>query len=116
MKGDLLYCRFAYTVLGEIVEVDNLDTLKLKLTAKPMKDFTVQVNGEEKRIADVMWLEPACKDHLDNNNEIFIRVKWKKYKENPKDGIWEAGMVSVPMVAYKLSEPSTYKRVRELFG
>ena len=107
-EGDIVYCHIAssgFVGIGQCLA-----------TAKPMKDFTVQVNGEERKIADIEWQEPECKNRLDKNNEIFIRVKWERFKENQKDGIWETGMVTVPMVAYKLSEPNTYKRVRELFG
>lgn len=106
-EGDFVYCHIASSGFVGIGECTG--------TAVPMKEFTVQVDGEEKKIGDVIWQEPAYKERLDRNNEIFIRVEWKKTVADQKDGIWEPGMITVPLVAYKLSDQSTYKRVKELF-
>ena len=81
-----------------------------------MKQFMVTVDGTETPITDVTWIEAAYKAKLDVDKEIFIRVDWKSYVQDQKDGYWEKGMTSVPMVAYQLSDQSTHKKVREHFG
>ena len=50
------------------------------------------------------------------HKEIFIRVEWKSFVQEQVDGYWEKGMISVPMVAYQLTDQSTHKKVREHFG
>ena len=84
--------------------------------AVPMKQFTVMVDGAEVPVTDVPWLEPSLKAKLDANKEIFIRVDWKSFVQDQVDGYWEQGMISVPMVAYQLTDQSTHKKVREHFG
>lgn len=46
---------------------------------------------------------------------IFISVKWKKYVTDQADGYWEKGMTSVPLVAYTLTDKTTYKKVKDHF-
>lgn len=106
--GDIVYCHIAgcgFVGIGECTA-----------TAVPMRQFMVSIDGEEKPITDVPWQEPSYKEKLDVDKEIFIRVDWKSYVENQTDGYWEKGMTSVPMVAYKLSDQSTHKKVRDHFG
>lgn len=106
--GDIVYCHIAgcgFVGIGECTA-----------TAVPMRRFMVSIDGEEKPITDVPWQEPSYKEKLDVDKEIFIRVDWKSYVENQTDGYWEKGMTSVPMVAYKLSDQSTHKKVRDHFG
>ena len=101
------------------VQLDCIKYLKLgecKAAAVPMKSFTVNDGGEEKSIMDVPWIQPAMKAKLDTDKEIFIRVEWKSYVNDERDGFWEKGMTSIPMVAYKLNDQSTHKKVREHFG
>jgi hypothetical protein len=81
-----------------------------------MKDFTVMVDGEKKPVASVPWLEPTYKAKLDINKELFIRVDWKNYVKDKKDGYWEKGMTSIPLVAYQLNDQTTHKKVRQHFG
>ena len=81
-----------------------------------MKQFTVAVDDTEVPITDVAWVEPAYRAKLDVDKEIIIRVDWKNFVQDQKDGYWEKGMTSVPMVAYQLSDQSTHKKVREHFG
>lgn len=105
--GDIVYCHIAgcgFVGIGEC-----------KAAAVPMKAFTVTVDGEEKSIMDVPWIQPEAKASLDADKEIFIRVEWKSYVDDTQDGYWEKGLTTVPMVAYKLSDQSTYKKVREQF-
>ena len=80
-----------------------------------MKQFVVSVDGAEVPITDAPWIEPSYKAKLDVDKEIFIRVDWKKYVQDQSEGYWEKGMISVPMVAYQLTDQSTYKKVREHF-
>lgn len=107
-EGDIVYCHIAgcgFVGIGECTAA-----------AVPMKEFTVNVDGNMTSVIDVPWLEPVWKAKLDIDREIFIRVKWKSFVENQNDGYWEKGMISVPMVAYRLSDQSTHKKVREHFG
>lgn len=107
-KGDIVYCHIAgcgFVGIGECTA-----------SAVFMKDFTVTVDGEEKLVADVPWLEPSYKAKLDVNKELFIRVNWKNYVADKKDGYWEKGMTSIPLVAYQLNDQTTHKKVRQHFG
>lgn len=107
-EGDIVYCHiagFGFVGIGECTAV-----------ATPMNNFSVIVDGAAVPITDVAWLEPSYKAKLDVNNEIFIRVDWKSYVEDKKDGYWEKGMVSVPLVAYTLHDETTHKKVRQYFG
>jgi hypothetical protein len=106
--GDIVYCHIAgagFVGIGECTAA-----------AVPMKQFTVTVDGAEVPITDVPWLEPSYKAKLDVDKEIFIRVEWKSFVQEQVDGYWEKGMISVPMVAYQLTDQSTHKKVREHFG
>ncbi len=106
-KGDTVYCHIAgagFMGIGICTE-----------SAVPMKEFTVIEEGSEKGITDVSWLEPSYKEKIIENEEIFIRVKWKKSVENLEEGYWEKGLTSVPLVAYMLNDQTTYKKVREHF-
>ena len=107
-EGDIVYCHIAgygFVGIGECIA-----------TAVPMKEFTVDVDGHTTPVIDAPWLEQGYKAKLDIDREIFIRVEWKSFVEDQNDGYWEKGMTSVPMVAYKLSDQSTHKKVREHFG
>ena len=107
-EGDIVYCHIAgcgFVGIGECTA-----------SAVFMKDFTVTVDGEEKPVADVPWLEPSYKAKLDVNKELFIRVNWKNYVADKKDGYWEKGMTSIPLVAYQLNDQTTHKKVRQHFG
>lgn len=55
-------------------------------------------------------------DKLDMEKELFIGVKWIKYVDDQSNGYWEKGLTSVPLVAYTLSDRSTYKKIRTHFG
>jgi len=106
--GDIVYCHIAgagFVGIGECTAA-----------AVPMKQFMVTADGTETPITDVTWIESAYRAKLDVDKEIFIRVDWKSYVQDQKDGYWEKGMTSVPMVAYQLSDQSTHKKVREHFG
>lgn len=107
-EGDIVYCHIAgcgFVGIGECTA-----------SAVFMKDFTVMVDGEEKPVASVPWLEPTYKAKLDINKELFIRVDWKNYVKDKKDGYWEKGMTSIPLVAYQLNDQTTHKKVRLHFG
>lgn len=106
--GDIVYCHIAgsgFVGIGECTDV-----------AVPMTEFYVNVNGTDTLIENVEWLESEGKMHIDKQKEIFIRVSWKKYVTNQNDGYWEKGMISVPLVAYTLSDKSTYKKVNDYFN
>lgn len=81
-----------------------------------MTEYTVDVNGTTMPVALALWDSEDAKAKLDQNKEIFISVKWKKFVANPADGYWEKGMTSVPLVAYTLTDKTTYKKVKEHFG
>ncbi len=107
-EGDIVYCHIAgcgFVGIGECTA-----------SAVFMKDFIVTVDGEEKPVASVPWLEPTYKAKLDVNKELFIRVDWKNYVEDKIDGYWEKGMTSIPLVAYQLNDQTTHKKVRQHFG
>jgi hypothetical protein len=106
--GDIVYCHIAgcgFVGIGECTA-----------SAVFMKDYMVTVEGVEKPVADAPWLEPAYKAKLDVNKELFIRVDWKNYVSDKKDGYWEKGMTSIPLVAYQLNDQTTHKKVRQHFG
>ncbi|MBD5460744.1 MAG: DUF262 domain-containing protein [Lachnospiraceae bacterium] len=106
--GDTVYCHIAgsgFVGIGECTAV-----------AVPMGQFKVDDDGETVLIGDVQWIQPDDKKKLDPNREIFIRVEWKKYVSDQSEGYWEKGMTSVPLVAYMLSDKSTYRKVQEHFA
>ena len=106
--GDTIYCHITgngFVGIGECVS-----------TAVPMKDFMVNVNGAEISIDNAPWQDETAKLKLDRVKELFIGVRWKKYVQDQSDGFWEKGLTSVPLVAYTLSDKTTYKKVRDYFG
>ena len=107
-EGDIVYCHIAGSGFVGI----GICTA----TAVPMKEFTVEVDGEVVPINDVPWVKPSYKNALKIDQEIFIRVDWKNYVEDQNDGYWEKGMTSVPLVAYMLNDQTTHKKVRQYFG
>ena len=107
-EGDIVYCHISgcgFVGIGVC-----------HAPAVPMKSFMVDVDGVQKSILEVPWVLPDYKDKLDVDREIFIRVEWKSWVDDMDDGYWEKGMISLPMVAYKLTDQSTHKKVREHFG
>ncbi len=107
-EGDVVYCHIAgagFVGIGVCTAA-----------AVPMDDFTVIENGIEVPISDAQWIKPEYKTALKPDQEIFIRIAWKSYVENPADGYWEKGMTSVPLVAYMLNDQTTHKKVRQHFG
>lgn len=106
--GDTVFCHIAgsgFVGIGECLA-----------TAVPMTEFTVEVNGTPTPVAMAPWACEDAKTKLDPNKEIFISVKWKKFADDPADGYWEKGMITVPLVAYTLTDKTTYKMVKEHFG
>ena len=106
--GDTVFCHIAgsgFVGIGECLA-----------TAVPMAEFTVEVNGTPMPVTSASWNSEDAKAKLDRKKEIFIRVKWKKFVSDPTDGYWEKGMTSVPLVAYTLTDKTTYKKVKEHFG
>ena len=106
--GDTIYCHITgngFVGIGECVS-----------TAVPMKDYMVNVNGSEVSIDKAPWQDETAKSKLDRVKELFIGVRWKKYVQDQSDGFWEKGLTSVPLVAYTLSDKTTYKKVRDYFG
>ena len=106
--GDTIYCYIAGSGFVGIGECTS--------TAVPMKDFLVVVNGVKTPISQAPWSSEESKNKLDANREVFIGVKWEKYVDDITDGYWEKGMTRVPLVAYTLSDKTTYKKVREHYG
>ena len=105
--GDTVYCHIAgkgFVGIGECTAV-----------AVPMGQFQVNVNNQDVLIENAPWIQEDDKKKLDPNREVFIRVEWKKYVSDQNKGYWEKGMTSVPLVAYTLSDKSTYKKVIEHF-
>lgn len=62
------------------------------------------------------WISEDSKNKLDKSKELFFAVKWFKYVLDPNNGYWEKGLVSVPLVAYTLSDKATYKKIKVHFG
>lgn len=106
--GDIVYCHIAGSGFVGIGECTAMSV--------PMKRFTVSVNGENMAILDAPWVDHTYKAKLDPEKEIFIRVDWKNYIQDQKDGYWEKGMTAVPLVAYQPSDKSVHKKVQEYFG
>ena len=105
--GDTVFCHIAgsgFVGIGECLA-----------TAVPMADFKVDVDGVSTPIASAPWESEDAKNKLDHKKEIFISVKWKKYVTDQADGYWEKGMTSVPLVAYTLTDKTTYKKVKDHF-
>ncbi len=105
--GDTVFCHIAgsgFVGIGECLE-----------TAVPMKEFTVDVDGSSTPVASAPWVSEEAKSKLEQNEEIFIRVRWKKFVEDPAEGYWEKGMTCVPLVAYTLYDKTTYDMIREHF-
>ena len=106
--GDIVYCHIAgsgFVGIGECTE-----------PAVPMKEFKVNIDGQEESIDEIKWELPEQRAKIVEDKEIFIRVDWKSFVEDPADGYWEKGMTSIPMVAYLLGDPTTHRKVREHFG
>ena len=106
--GDTIFCHISgsgFVGIGECLA-----------TAVPMKDFMVNVNGTLTPVSMAPWDSEVSKAKLDQNKEIFISIKWKKFVIDPAYGYWEKGMTSVPLVAYTLTDKTTYKKVKEHFG
>ena len=82
----------------------------------PMKEFMVEVDGKKIPIEEAQWDSEEHKSRLDKYKELFLGVKWKKYVKNQSDGYWEKGLTSVPLVAYTLSDRTTYRKVQAHFG
>ena len=105
--GDTVFCHIAgsgFVGIGECLA-----------TAVPMADFKVDVDGVSTPIVSAPWESEDAKNKLDHKKEIFISVKWKKYVTDQADGYWEKGMTSVPLVAYTLTDKTTYKKVKDHF-
>ena len=105
--GDTVYCHIAgsgFVGIGECIS-----------TAVFMKDFMITQDGQNILIENVQWASEEQKNKLDRNKELFIGVKWKKFVDNQDKGYWEKGLTSVPLVAYTLSDRTTYKKVQEHF-
>lgn len=106
--GDTIYCHIAgsgFVGIGECIA-----------TAVPMAEFKVNVAGDNVLISEITWISEDSKNKLDKEKELFIAVKWLKYVSIPEEGYWEKGLVSVPLVAYTLSDKSTYKKIKAHFG
>ena len=106
--GDTVFCHIAgsgFVGIGECLAA-----------AVPMTEFAVDVSGTQTPVALAPWDSEDAKGKLDRKKEIFIRVKWKKSVNDPAEGYWEKGMTSVPLVAYTLTDKTTYKKVKEHFG
>ena len=106
--GDTIFCHIAgsgFVGIGECLA-----------TAVPMTEFTVEVNGTPMPVTLAPWISEDAKVKLDQNKEIFISVKWMKFVNDPVEGYWEKGMTTVPLVAYTLTDKTTYKKVKEHFG
>lgn len=106
--GDTVFCHIAgsgFVGIGECLAA-----------AVPMTDFTVDVDGVQTPVAQAPWNSEDARNKLNPEREIFIRVKWKEFAADPADGYWERGMISVPLVAYTLTDKTTYKKVKEHFG
>lgn len=105
--GDTVFCHIAgsgFVGIGECLA-----------TAVPMMEFKVDVNGIQTPVSQAPWISEEAKSRLDQEKEIFISVKWKKFVTDPSEGYWEKGMTSVPLVAYTLTDKTTYKKVKEHF-
>ena len=105
--GDLVHCYIAgwgFVGIG-----------KCTSTAVPMDSFFVDQQGQKTNIKQVPWINESAKSQLDSDMEIFIGVEWLKYVDDPADGYWEKGLVSVPLVAYMLSDKTTHQKVQEHF-
>ena len=106
--GDTIYCHIAGIGFLGI----GICTAK----AVAMKNFTVSVDGQDIPVCDAPWDNPEQRDRLNPEKELFIRIEWKKYVADLSEGYWEKGMTSVPLVAYTLSDRTTYKKVADHFG
>ena len=107
-KGDTVFCHitgYGFVGIGECTAA-----------AVPMLKFKVDLSGREVPIGDAPWVSENAKKQLNPQKEIFIRVRWIKFVTDPADGYWEKGLVSVPLVAYTLSDKTTYQKVKEHFG
>ena len=106
-EGDVIYCYITgkgFVGIGECTS-----------TAIPMSDFTVLIDGNSVSVEELEWEAQDNKDNLDRNKELFIGVRWKKYVESIDDAYWEKGLKTVPLVAHKLSDRTTYKKIIEHF-
>lgn len=106
--GDIVYCHVAgvgFLGIGECVG-----------SAVPMAKFSVTYDsGAVQPIGEVQWSRSDLLKQLIPEEEVFIRVDWKRYVEDERDGYWEKGMKSIPLVAYRLNDKTTYEMVRRHF-
>ena len=106
--GDIVYCHVAgvgFLGIGECTGV-----------AVPMMSFMVKDDaGNDVPITTVPWSRPDLRANLIPEEEVFIRIDWKRYVSNERDGYWEKGMRSIPLVAYRLNDKTTYEMVRRHF-
>lgn len=89
----------------------------VKESAVPVKDFTVEVNGEEKPILNADLEAPKMYENADDPDlsEYLVRVDW--LKTLPTDqAIWEKGMYANQNSATKLRSKFTLDRLTEHFG
>lgn len=106
--GDIVYCHVAsvgFLGIGECVG-----------SAVPIQSFLVKdADGVKKAIGDMDWIRKDLKNKLFPEEELFLRIDWKRYVEDERDGYWEKGMKSIPLVAYRLNDKTTYEMVRRHF-
>ncbi len=94
-KGDFVFCHIknvGFVGVGVCVSA-----------IAPTADFKVTVDDIEKNIMDCDWVDTAAKAAIDPANEYFLAVKWLR-TVSTDFGYWEAGMTSVPMVAYQIND------------
>lgn len=106
--GDIVHCHITghgFVGIGKCIS-----------SAVAMKDFKITYSGEKKSISDVPWINEKAKNKLDLDKELFIGVEWIKFVDDEEQGYWEKGLVSVPLVAYMLSDETTHRKVQEHFG
>ena len=106
-EGDIIYCHiagFGFVGIGQCLS-----------SAVPMKNFYVEDAGNKIPVSQIEWLSPSFKSKLDENLELFIRIDWKCTVEKPEDGYKEKGLTILPLVAYSLSDQTTYKKVKQYF-
>ena len=81
-----------------------------------MMSFMVKDDaGNDVPITTVPWSRPDLRANLIPEEEVFIRIDWKRYVSDERDGYWEKGMRSIPLVAYRLNDKTTYEMVRRHF-
>lgn len=104
--GDFIFCHIAgrgFVGVGICVS-----------TANSAANFIVDVDGVKKPVLDFTWADEDKKRALPDN-ELFVGVQWISTVD-AADGFWEKGMVSVPMVAYTMTDSFTHDKVLEHFN